>query len=98
MKRVILPNVPIPPYHSNNEYERSIYDWMVKSKQVIEDASRINDVPLDQSFTVGTNFVVTTNIDGTHTGTYVANFLSTLVKSMEGRGFTSPKPRRAKGE
>lgn len=95
MKRIILPEPPKPDdyqYKINPlAYNRSVYEWMRSSKALIEQASKVNDSPMNQAFMVTTssNFVLTTAITGTSTGTDIANFICSFVQAMIKKGQVS---------
>lgn len=94
MRRIVLPTPPNPDAFAGNmlAYARSTYQWQLQVKSLVEQASQINDVPLDQVFQVSGSYAIATSISGTSTGTQITEFLCSLVKSMERRGLTSPKP------
>lgn len=87
--------LPIPPnpddisYKQNPlAYQRAIYNWMSVVKGKVENASAINDSPLDTPFIVS-SFTTNTHLAGTSTGTDVSNFLCTLLSSLGRKGVTS---------
>ena len=91
MKVLILPEPPRPDAYNTNPlaYNRAVFDWMSKTKSVLEQASRINDTPLAQNFLVTTGFTLTTAISGTSTGTDVSNFLCSFVNAFISKGMVS---------
>lgn len=93
MRVMKLPEAPNPDdlaYKSNPiAYNRAIYKWMQVTKGIIEQASIINDTPLNQPFLVTTGYTLTTSISGTATGTQVSNFLCTLVAAMTKKGLVT---------
>jgi hypothetical protein len=64
------------------------YQWMQQTKQLLDDANRLNGAPMGQAFSVG-SFTTNTSISGTSTGTDVANFVSSLVTAMLAKGLAS---------
>lgn len=88
MKRVILPDPPKADdyQYQNNQllYNRAVSEWLRASKGLLEQASKINDSPLNQAFMITTSsaFVLTTALSGTSTGTDIANFICSFVQAM----------------
>lgn len=89
MKKLIIDSPPNPneAIYRNNPlaFNRVMHDWMNKTKGKIEQASQQNDSPLTQNFVLG-SYTVTTALDGTSSGTDVANFLCTLVQAFIDKG------------
>jgi hypothetical protein len=94
MKRVVLPTPPDPAFYPNNPlaWQRAVHEWMNQTKFALEQASQINDTPLDQAFQVSGSYAITTAISGTSTGTQITEFLCSLVAAMNRKGITSSKP------
>lgn len=92
MKRVILPIPPNADMFKNNPmgFNRAVTEWMQRTKNTLEDASKQNNSPIDQNFIVTTGYTLTTAISGTSTGTQVANFLCSLMDSLTRKGLVSP--------
>lgn len=93
MKRVIIPSPPrLESFRSDQDAcNRAIIDWMDRTKQALENASKINDAPLDQNMVVSA-YTTNTALTGTSTLGDVANFLCTLIAAMQRRGLISPTP------
>lgn len=97
MKRILLPQ---PPNSRDVQFRGNVQlfmdqcsDWMRRVKGAIEDASRINDIPLGQQF-LATNFSTNTLVTGTTTGTDLSNFVASLVEAMSAKGLISPTVQR----
>lgn len=92
MKRTVLSSPPNPEraQYQNNPlaYNRALYDWACSIKSDIELASQQNDMPLGQSFVIG-SFTTNTSLDGTSTD--VTNFVCTLVQAMINQGWMRTK-------
>ena len=97
MKRVVLPAPPDPMASqfagSPLLWQRMAYQWMQQTKQLLDDANRVNGSPMGQAFVVG-SFTTNTTISGSSTGTDVSNFVSSLVTAMQAKGLTSPSVNR----
>lgn len=98
MKRVILPQ---PPNAGDVQYRNNVQkfmmdasDWMRRTKGILEDASRINDIPLGQHL-LATNFTTNTVVSGTTTGTDLSNFVASMVQAFTDRGVVSATVRRS---
>lgn len=89
MKRIILPQPPNPDdaMYRNQPlvYSRAAYEWMRQVKGKIEDASTINDTPLDQQLVIS-SYTLNTSLSGTSTGTDITNFICTLVSAFTKKG------------
>lgn len=100
MKRVTLPQPPNSEdlvYKSNPlAFNRAMSDWARRVKGAIEDASRVNDVPLGQQFQIG-SFSTNTAINGTSTLGDVANFVCSLVTALIAKGVISQTVTRTGG-
>lgn len=98
MKRITLPSPPNadePQYRQNQQaFNRAMTRWASQVKGLIEDASRVNDIPLGQQF-LASNFSTNTLVSGTTTGTDLSNFVASLVQAMTERGFVSPTVSRS---
>lgn len=88
MKNIIL---PIPPRMLPNQiaFNQAMIDWMQRTKNIIEQASAVNDSPLNQNFVVTSGYTMTTAISGTATGTQVSNFICTFINSMINKGLVT---------
>ena len=89
-----IATLPAPPdasrYLSDQQgFNRAVTDWMGRVKGIIETASRINDTPA-QTAMYAENFMSTSTINGTMTGTDVTNALATLVDTLTRKGILSP--------
>lgn len=92
MKRVVLPMPPSPydPAMADPmSWARAMFDHMVKVQGLLEDASRVNDVPLGQALIVGAHTLQNT-VTGTTTGTDLSNFVATMAQAFTDRGLLSP--------
>lgn len=93
MKRIRLPMPPNPNDSgyatSPMAYQRAVHDWMMRTKEALETASAVNDVPAAQPL-VSTSFTTNTMITGTSTGTDIANFVCSLVAVLTQRGIITP--------
>lgn len=98
MKRVILPQPPDADQYRNNVpgFMNAASDWMRQTKGILENASRINNIPLGQPF-LATNFTTNTVVSGTTTGTDLANFVASIVQAFSDRGVVSATVSRSDG-
>lgn len=89
MKRAILPQPPNPDDAAfrNNPlgYGRAVYRWMNETKSKLEDASFVNDTPLDQQFVIS-SYTLATSLSGTSSVGDIANFLCSLVTAFQKKG------------
>lgn len=89
MKIVRLPQVPNPDdqQYTGNPilYQRAIYKWAVDMKGKVEQASLVNDTPVNQAFVLG-SYTLTTSLAGTSTGTAVSNFVLSIVNAFMTKG------------
>lgn len=94
MKQIALNEPPDPTDYNYKEdqiaYNNAVYQWMVESRNRIEQASHFNDIPMDQNFVLGT-YVLTTSIASTSTGTDITNFICSLVAAFTRKGLISQK-------
>jgi len=86
-----LVTLPGPPSYQGDQqaFNRAVTDWMARVKGIVENASRLNDTPA-QTAMYAENFTSTTTVNGTMTGTDVANALATLVDTLTRKGNLSP--------
>jgi hypothetical protein len=98
MKRLALPNPPNPDdqmYASNPlAYNRAVYTWMQQSKGLIEQASRVNDVPAGQAI-IAENYTTNTVLSGTSSGTDLANGVCSLIDTLTQKGILAPRSKRS---
>lgn len=86
MNRTVLPAPPDPRRYANvSAWQDATYDWMRRTKSLIETDSSANIVPL-APFVVD-SYTLTSTITGTDA---TSNFVATLVTAMQKRGITSP--------
>ena len=91
MKILRLPNPPNPSdaaYRGtagDMKYNSAVYQWMAQSKGLIEQASLVNDTPVNQNFVLG-SYVFSTSMAGTSTGTDVNNFILSVVAAFMKKG------------
>lgn len=92
MKRIYLPEPPEASNYGNNTlaFMRALSEWARVTKGNIEQASTVNDTPMDTPFIVSGTFAINTNVNGTMTGTDVSNFICTLIAAMTRKGSVSP--------
>jgi len=88
MRKIILTQPP-KPVTDQMVYNQAVYQWMLQTKIIIEQASALNDTPMNQNFVVTTGYALTTAISGTSTGTQVANFLCSFVNAMINKGLVT---------
>lgn len=97
MKRIILPDPPNPsaPIFKGQllTWQRAVYEWMRLTKQLSDDANRVNASPIGQQFTT-TDYTLTTAVTGTTTGTDLSNFVASLVDGFTTAGYLSPVRKR----
>jgi len=84
MKQIKLPIVPIPTGDPNKDV-KALTEWATRTKFNIEQASSMNDSPLQQNLVLG-SYTLTTAISGTSTGTSISNFLCTFINAMIQKG------------
>ena len=98
MKRLALPNPPNPDdqlYRANMlAYNRAMYTWMQQTKGLLEQASRVNDVPAGQAM-IAQNYSTNTVVTGTSSGTDLANAVCSLVDSLSQKGILAPRSKRS---
>lgn len=84
-----LPNAPNPddPVYKANPlaYNRAMYQWATQTKGKIEQASIVNNTPMDQNFVLG-SYALSTTMAGTSTGTDIANFVLSICAAMIKKG------------
>ncbi|HKS74808.1 MAG TPA: hypothetical protein VJQ82_16505 [Terriglobales bacterium] len=94
MKRVILANPPNPDDAQFRghplAYNRALFQWANDTKGKVEQASRVNDVPLSQSFIVSGTFMSSNTVTSTMTGTDLANFICSFITALTSRGMVTP--------
>lgn len=97
MKRAVLPAPPDPgaPQYFGEpmRWQRAVFAWMQQTKQVLDDANRINASPMGQQF-LSTGFTTNTTVTGTTTGTDLSNFVASLVAGMTTAGYVAPVQKR----
>lgn len=93
MKRFtkIMPPNPAD-YHGNHlSWQRAMYDWAMKTGDLLEKASTENDTPLQQPFVVGTFTSTVTSIAGTTGSADAVNFLCGFVQAFINKGIVRSK-------
>lgn len=94
MRRFIKIDPPNPTqekYRSNPlMWQRDMYEWGKSLSGKLEQASALNDTPLETPFVLG-DFTATTTLAGTSTGTNVSNFLCTLVEAFTNKRMITSK-------
>lgn len=93
MKKTIIPIPPRPDAYGGDQgaFNRAVFEWMNKVKLAVENSSKINDAPFDQNMVVS-DYTTNTALTGTSTLADVADYLCTLIASMQRRGLVSPTP------
>lgn len=85
-----IPNPDDPAYRGNPlSYNRALYQALTTAFGNIENAFRQNQTPLDQSYAVS-SFSTNTALNGTSTLGDVANFVCSLVQSLQNKGIIKP--------
>lgn len=93
MTILALSDPPNPANYSGNPqvYNMALYQWACALKGQLTQQNRTISRPTSQSYQV-TAYTTETAISGTSTGTDLANFLCTLVASLQAKGIVATLP------
>ncbi len=85
-----IPNPDDPAYRGNPvAYNRALYSALIQAFGQLENAFRQNQTPLDQPYAVS-SFTTNTALTGTSTLGDVANYVCSLVQSLQKKGIVKP--------
>ena len=98
MRNLSIPQAPNPDlYPSPIAWQRAMFDWMQRTRGVIQDAHNQLARPCGQQISA-TDYTTNTAVTGTTTGTDLANALCSLIAVLQQGGVTSPTTSREQNQ